>query len=242
MTHGHPKVIMPISAVKCMSLRCEETCPWDAREFIIIGIREEIAITHVFGRILFKNSKITLWCFCRKAICSTWTVRYSRRDSCFEQFLIILISSQGLHGQIDFDALLFKRDIRCNWRHLFRRDRTHVLWVDVIYTCQIIIDAIPWLSRGSWFNCLHQMSGLIIQTKTKLLPAVGLASSPRFGKWNGHFDHTTQSFVQAEGCQGFIIENLDTLQVRAMKISSPHSIPNRVMCRFINGYLPINME
>ena len=49
VTHLGAKVFVPIRAMKRVTLRREETRPWHAREFIIVGVGEEIAVAHVFG-------------------------------------------------------------------------------------------------------------------------------------------------------------------------------------------------
>src|SRR5215212_730660 len=240
MTHGDAEVFMPIGSVKSMSLGCEKRRPGNAREFIIICIGKEIAIAHVLGWILFKDTKITLRRFSRKTICAAWTIGYSRGNGVLKDLLILLKGSQGLHGQIDFDAFLFKGDIRRNRGHFLSRNRTHVQRINVIGACQIIDDPIPWLSGRSRFDGLYPMSGLIIQTKTKLLPAVGLARSPGLCKRNGHLDDAPCTICKEGQC--LVIKNLYTLQVGAVKKATPYAVPNRVMSGFIYFHFTIDMQ
>ena len=68
MAHGHAEVLMPVGSVKSMALSGEEGSPGDAGELIIVCIGKQIAIPHVFGRVLFQNTEIALRRLCRKTV------------------------------------------------------------------------------------------------------------------------------------------------------------------------------
>ena len=57
VAHRGTKIVVPISAVKGMTLCCEETCPGNAGQLVIVKTRKEIAVAHVFGRHFIQDVK-----------------------------------------------------------------------------------------------------------------------------------------------------------------------------------------
>src|SRR5689334_8823304 len=60
MAHRHTEVLMPVGTVEGMSLRREETGPGHARELVVVGVGEEIAVAHVLGGIFLQDAEFAL--------------------------------------------------------------------------------------------------------------------------------------------------------------------------------------
>ena len=84
MAHSRAKVLMPVGAVEGVPLRGEETCPGNAREFIIVSIREKITIAHMFCRHFIQDAEFTLRGFGGETGHVARTVRDSGAYGCLE--------------------------------------------------------------------------------------------------------------------------------------------------------------
>ena len=55
VAHAFAKIIVPVCAVEGMSKLGEIQHPRNAGEFVVVNIRDEVAVAHVDGRSLFEN-------------------------------------------------------------------------------------------------------------------------------------------------------------------------------------------
>ena len=73
--HGHAEILVPVGAMKGMTLRGEEKRPGNAGELVIVCIGEQVAIAHMLVRHLVQNAEVTLGRLRRKTIRPARTVQ-----------------------------------------------------------------------------------------------------------------------------------------------------------------------
>lgn len=141
VTHGRAEVFVPVGPVKCVADLSKEGGPRDAGQNVAISVGEqvaflaevEIAVAHVFGRVFVNDVEFSAGSSGGKSPVAAEAAAGNAGGNCgLEDDLPVFVCSEPLRCQIDFNFLLFGRDIGADGIEHIKRENSQVHGMHVI--------------------------------------------------------------------------------------------------------------